>query len=91
LRGARQQFAHFVIARLRKIFVILAYSLEKIRPAQTNDLVGFMFEFAARIGGSDRNSHNNFGNPALPQCRDRRSYGCTGRQSIIHKNNDSIA
>src|SRR6266487_5846241 len=91
LRGAGQQFAHFFIASLREIVVILADCLKEFRRGRADRFVGFFFDFAASIWRANRNSHDNSCGAVLSQCLYCSPHRCAGGQSVIHEDDDAIA
>src|SRR5437667_8078522 len=91
LRGAGQQVAHFFVASLREILVILAYCLKKFRRGRADRFVGFFFDFAASVWRTNRDSHDNSCRAALSQCLHRSPHRCAGGQSVIHENDDAIS
>src|SRR5438128_197689 len=91
LRGAGQQIAHFFVASLSEIIVILAYCLKKFRRGCADRFVGFFFNFAASVWRTDRDSHDNSCRAVLSQCLNCSPHRCAGGQSVIHENDDAIA
>src|SRR4029077_3712967 len=60
LRSSGQQLAHVVVARLGKVFVILADSLKERRRAQADGFIGLLCKFLAGVWRSYRHCHNDF-------------------------------
>src|SRR5207244_3543256 len=69
-----EQLAHFFVARLREIFIVLADRLEIIRRHCTDDLVDFVLELAARLRRADGGGDHDPGNIALAQRCYRRAH-----------------
>jgi hypothetical protein len=91
LRGPRQQLAHFVIACLGKIFVILADRLEKFRHAYADDFICFILEFTASVWRADWHCYDNFRSAAVTQCLDCGAHGRPSCQTVINQNDNAIA
>src|SRR5207302_9056148 len=82
----REEFAHFFVAGLGKIFVVLADRLEEFRFTRADDFVGLVFEFATRIRGPDSDRHADLAGAASPQRFHGSPHRRAGRQPISDKN-----
>src|SRR5262249_16766251 len=91
LRSPGQQFAHVVVASLRKVLVILADSLKEWRRAQTDGFIRFLCKFFACIWWSYRHCRDDFRRTALLQCLYRCAHGRASGQSVINQDRDLVA
>jgi hypothetical protein len=86
-----EKAAHFLIARLREIFVPETESVERLRSCGAHDFIDFISEFIAGLGRRYRYSNHYARRLLLFEGRNRSAHGGSGCQTVIDQDNRAAA